>query len=69
MDEQSLPPQVLNGLAVFIEQSNPGRLSRNIRGLLLTVLIAQKDGYCFDMDDLLLDISYLFEFLDVLEDT
>jgi hypothetical protein len=68
MDEKSFPPQVLRALALFTEQSNPGRLSRNLRGMLISLLIVQKDGYGFDMDDLLLDLSFLFEFLDVLED-
>lgn len=69
MEERSqMPSQVLKELGLFMEQSNAGRLSRNIRGMLLTVLIIQKDAYCFNMDDLLLDLTYLFEFLDALED-
>ncbi len=69
MEEISqIPPRVLKELILFMEQSDTGRLSRNLRGMLLTVLITQKDAYCFNMDDLLLDLTYLFEFLDVLED-
>jgi len=68
MDEKSFPPQVLHALALFTEQSDPGRLSRNLRGMLISLLIVQRDGHSFEMDDLLLDLSCLFEFLDVLED-
>jgi hypothetical protein len=70
MDEKSqIPPKVLNELLLFMKQSKPGRLSRNLRGMLLTVLMTQKDAYCFDMDDLLADLSYLFDFLDAIEDS
>jgi hypothetical protein len=62
-----IPTQILKEVALFMKQSNVGRLSRNLRGLLLAALMAQKDGYCFDMDDLLVDLSYLFELLDAME--
>ncbi len=68
MDENSpIAPQILKEVILFIEQANAGRLNRNLRGMLLTVLMVQKDGYCFDMDDLLVDLSYLFNLLDVID--
>ena len=46
----------------------PHRLSRNLRKLLLSYLSLQKDSHSMDMDDLLLDIQFLFELLDVADE-
>ena len=51
----------------FIETTPPERLSKNLRNLLLGHLAVQKDGYNFDLDDLLIDMMSLFELLDAIE--
>jgi hypothetical protein len=65
--QPELSPQLLKEISIFMESCQPRRLNRNLRGLLLSMLMAQKDGYCFDLDDLLMDIAYLFELLDAME--
>lgn len=57
----------LEKLTTFIEQTPVSRLSRNLRNLLLEHLAIQKDGYTFDLEDLLVDMLNLFEFLEEVE--
>ena len=51
----------------FVESTPVSRLSRNLRNLLLEHLAVQKDGYTFDLEDLLVDLLNLFEFLEAME--
>lgn len=66
--EHGIPPRLANELKQFMEYAQPRRLSRNLRGLLLSMLIAQKDGYIFDLEELLSDLAFLFNLLDSMED-
>jgi len=69
MPEQSqLSPALAEKFLAFMEYANPARLNRNLRGLLLTTLMSQKDGFIFNLDDLFVDIIQLFELLDAMED-
>lgn len=54
--------------AVFFEYANAGRLSRNLRNLLISYLTLQRDGHSMNMDDLLTDMQNLFDLLDVAEE-
>jgi len=51
----------------FMETTHAERLSKNLRNLLIEHLIVQKDGYSFDLEDLLIDILSLFELLHEIE--
>ena len=68
MQKSQLSRSLTNEIKRFIDDASPSRLSRNLRSMLLSLLMLQKDGYIFNMDDLLLDLSYLFELLDIIED-
>ena len=58
---------MLNVMEHFIENTPPARLSKNLRNLLIEHLAVHKDGYSFNLDDLLLDMLNLFELLDATE--
>jgi hypothetical protein len=55
-------------LVSFFELVPQWRLSRGLRNLLIDYLSMRPDGQCSYMEDLLVDIQYLFELLDVAED-
>ncbi len=65
--DNNISTALLEKIKHFIETVPPERLSRNLRNLLLEHLLVQKDGYTFDMDDLLLDMMGLFELLEAIE--
>jgi hypothetical protein len=67
MDDNTPNSIKLEKLTTFIEQTPVSRLSRNLRNLLLEHLAIQKDGYTFDLEDLLVDMLNLFEFLEEVE--
>ncbi len=52
----------------FFERAVPGRLSRNLRNLLLSYLTLQQDGHSMNIEDLLVDMQWLFDLLDSAED-
>ncbi len=51
----------------FLEYAPARRLSCNLRNLLLWYLIHAEGEYFFNMDDLLCDLTYLFDLLDTAE--
>ena len=55
-------------VALFMENTPPARINRNLRRLFMSYLMVYKDGHIFDMDDLLYDLSCLLELLDTIED-
>jgi hypothetical protein len=65
--KNTLPGHLIKDIERFIENGNVQRLGKNLRNLFLSTLIAQKDGNTFDMDDMLVDLSNLFQLLDAIE--
>jgi hypothetical protein len=61
---KTLSDKMQQELAAFFEYTPPARLSRNLRNLLLGYLMAYHDGHSFDIDDLLTDLTALFQVLD-----
>lgn len=55
-------------IARFLEDTPPARLSRNLRKMLLSYCATFRDGHGLDLEDLLLDLSSLFELLDTAHD-
>lgn len=55
-------------IAVFFEYVPPGRLSRNLRDMLLDYLYLVQDSSKINMEDLLPDMQLLFELLDIAAD-
>jgi hypothetical protein len=62
----SLTTDLSTAIQQFTEQTPPARLSRHLRNLLLEHIALQKDGYSFNMDELLHDMLNLFELLDAM---
>lgn len=53
----------------FLEYAPAARLSRNLRNLLLWHLIHADGEYFFHFDDLLADLTWLFDLLDTAAET
>jgi len=65
---KTLSKKLQGEVAHFFEYAPPARLSRNLRRMLMAYLVACEDGHSFDMNDLLTDLSALFELLDTAGD-
>ena len=52
----------------FFEYAPPARFSRNLRKLLLSYLSIQQDGHNMNIEDLLIDIQWFFDLLDIADE-
>jgi hypothetical protein len=59
--------ELLEEFEQFLEYAPAHRLSKNLRNLLLWYLIYAEGEYFFPLDDLLADLTTLFDLLDVAE--
>ena len=67
-NKSNLPEELQKEVEGFFEYVQPQRLSRGLRNLLLTYLSVYQDGHSMDLEDLLIDMQWLFELLDTAED-
>lgn len=66
--KSNLPVGLLDEVDSFFQIVPPGRLSRNLRRLLLNHLTLDKEAYGMNSQDLYVDMIWLFELLDRAED-
>jgi hypothetical protein len=57
--------ELINALEIFIEYAPPRRLSRNLRKMFFLWLDHEKDGLPFEFEDFIIDLYFLFDFMDV----
>lgn len=65
--ETGLSKQAILAFAHFVEYHPPARLSRNLRRMLLELLLAEGGGEGWYFNDLIYDLDGLFHLLDELE--
>jgi hypothetical protein len=63
--KQILPKRLAEETARFIEYTPAACLNKNLRRLLMNYLMFCQDAHGFNMDDLLLDMCNLMDYLDL----
>ena len=67
-NKSNLPLKLQTQVDWFFEVVPPGRLSRNLRTLLMNYLSLDQDAHGMNIQDLYVDMIWLFELLDIAED-
>lgn len=65
--DHTLPEGTLDALNAFIRAVPPDRLSKTLRNLFLSNIYHELDTPPVDLEERILDLQALFDFLDVLE--
>jgi hypothetical protein len=64
----SLPSEAIDALSAFLKAVPVNRLSRNLRNLFLSHVYHEMDAPSVDLEEHILDLQSLFDFLDALEE-
>ncbi|TDW99399.1 hypothetical protein [Dinghuibacter silviterrae] len=65
--EESLPSEALAALNTFLKAVPVDRLSKNLRNLFLSHVYHELDTPSVDLEESIVDLQSLFNFLDALE--
>lgn len=65
--DESLPSEALDALKTFLRAVPVHRLSKKLRNLFLSHVYHEMDAPSVDLEDSILDLQSLFDFLDALE--
>ncbi len=65
IDKTGLSKELADKVRYFVQDTSPGRVSKNLRVVFFDYLRNQREGLPMEFDQILDDMQNLFEFLDV----